>query len=430
MKKKNNNLLYDVHETPPIGKRFVLAFQHVFAMFGATILVPITVNKLAGGNILSVPVTLFASGLGTIIYILCTKGKSPVYLGSSFAFITPMVLAYAKSGQPGVLIGIMGVGLFYVLVALIVKFTGKEWLDKVLSPIVVGPMIMIIGLSLAPTAVSSIGIAEGSALNWKNILVAVVTFLTTAIIALRGKKFLKVIPFLIGILTGYILSVILGIVDFTPVKEAAFFSLPKFVVPFASYKPNFRGLLTILPVALVSIAEHVGDHTVLGTIIDKNLLQDPGLERTLMGDGLATFAAGLIGGPANTTYGENTSVVGMTKVASVSVLKLAALVAMVFAFFGKFTALLETIPSPVLGGVSLLLYGFIAVNGLRVLVENQVDFTDIKNVIVSATMFILGLGGAVITIKSGDASIALSGMSLSAIVGILLNLLLKNEKTA
>lgn len=430
MKKKNNNLLYDVHETPPMGKRFVLAFQHVFAMFGATILVPITVNKLAGGNILSVPVTLFASGVGTLIYILCTRGKSPVYLGSSFAFITPMVLAYDKSGQPGVLIGIMGVGLFYVLVALIVHFTGKDWLDKVLSPIVVGPMIMIIGLSLAPTAVSSIGIAEGSVLNWKNVLVAVVTFLVTAIIALRGKKFLRVIPFLIGILTGYVLSVCLGLVDFTPVKEAAFFSIPKFVVPFASYKPNLRGLLTILPVAIVSIAEHVGDHTVLGTIINKNLLQDPGLDRTLLGDGLATFAAGLIGGPANTTYGENTSVVGMTKVASVNVLKLAAIIAMVFAFFGKFTALLETIPSPVLGGVSLLLYGFIAVNGLRVLVENQVDFTNIKNVIVSATMFILGLGGAVITIKSGDASVALSGMSLAAIIGILLNLLLKEEKAS
>ena len=197
MKKKNNNLLYDVHETPPMGKRFVLAFQHVFAMFGATILVPITVNKLAGGNILSVPVTLFASGVGTLIYILCTRGKSPVYLGSSFAFITPMVLAYDKSGQPGVLIGIMGVGLFYVLVALIVHFTGKDWLDKVLSPIVVGPMIMIIGLSLAPTAVSSIGIAEGSVLNWKNVLVAVVTFLVTAIIALRGKKFLRVIPLIL-----------------------------------------------------------------------------------------------------------------------------------------------------------------------------------------------------------------------------------------
>ncbi len=430
MKKKNNNLLYDVHETPPMGKRFVLAFQHVFAMFGATILVPITVNKLAGGNVLSVPVTLFASGVGTLIYILCTRGKSPVYLGSSFAFITPMVLAYAKSGQPGVLIGIMGVGLFYVLVALIVHFTGKDWLDKVLSPIVVGPMIMIIGLSLAPTAVSSIGIAEGSVLNWKNVLVAVVTFLVTAIIALRGKKFLRVIPFLIGILTGYVLSVCLGLVDFTPVKEAAFFSIPKFVVPFASYKPNLRGLLTILPVAIVSIAEHVGDHTVLGTIINKNLLQDPGLDRTLLGDGLATFTAGLIGGPANTTYGENTSVVGMTKVASVNVLKLAAIIAMVFAFFGKFTALLETIPSPVLGGVSLLLYGFIAVNGLRVLVENQVDFTNIKNVIVSATMFILGLGGAVITIKSGDASVALSGMSLAAIIGILLNLLLKEEKAS
>ncbi len=428
MKKRNSNLLYDVHETPPIGKWIILSLQHVFAMFGATILVPILVNNLAGETVLTIPVALLSSGIGTLIYIICTKGKSPVYLGSSFAFISPMVLAYAKSGQAGILTAIMAVGLVYAIVAIIIKFAGKKWVDKALPPIVVGPMIMIIGLGLAPTAISSIGISATSTANWQNIVVALVPFLTTAIIALRGKKFLQIIPFLIGIGAGYITAVCFGMVNFTVVKEASFFSMPEFVLPFVNYTPNFKAILTIVPVALVTMAEHIGDHTVLGTIIGKDLIKDPGLDRTLLGDGLATFAAGLIGGPANTTYGENTSVVGMTKVASIKVLKLAAAFAIVFAFLGKLTALFSTIPDAVLGGVSLLLYGFIAVNGLRVLVENQVDFTDTKNVIVSATMLTLGLGGAVIAIKSGDFSLAISGMSLAAIIGILLNLLLPKYK--
>ena len=244
----------------------------------------------------------------------------------------------------------------------------------------------------------------------------------------RAKGFIKIIPFLIGIITGYILAIILGLVDFTPVLEASFFSIPNFVIPFASYMPNFSALLTIAPIALVTMAEHIGDHTALGTIIGKDLLKDPGLDRTLLGDGIATFVAGLFGGPANTTYGENTSVVGMTKVASVWVIGLAAIFAICLGFLRKFTALVSTIPNPVLGGVSLLLYGFIAVNGLKVLIQNQIDFGKSKNVVVASSMLVLGLGGAAISIVSGDLSITISGMSLAAIVGILLNLFLPAEK--
>src|SRR5574344_278313 len=227
--KKNNNLLYDIHETPPKGKWIILSLQHVFAMFGATILVPIRVNKLAGGEVLTIPVALFTSGVGTLIYILCTKGKSPVYLGSSFAFITPMVVAYAKCGQAGVLTGIVVVGLICAIVAIMVKFVGKKWLDKALPPVVIGPMIMIIGLGLAPTAISQIGLDGTTAIEWQKIVVVLVTFLTTILVALKGKKFIKVIPFLVGIGAGYITAICFGMVDFTPVKEAAFFSFPKCV---------------------------------------------------------------------------------------------------------------------------------------------------------------------------------------------------------
>lgn len=265
--------------------------------------------------------------------------------------------------------------------------------------------------------------------EWKTVLVAVVSFLVTAVVMTRAKGFLKVIPFLIGIISGYVLAVILGIVDFTPVMEASFFSIPKFVVPFVSYTPNLSALITIAPIALVTLCEHIGDHTSLSNIIRKDLLKEPGLDRTILGDGIATFIAGFLGGPANTTYGENTSVVGMTKVASVWVIGLAAIIAIVIGFLGKFTALVSTIPSAVLGGVSLLLYGFIAVNGLKVLIHNQVDFEDAKNVVVGASMLVLGLGGAAISIVSGDLSVTISGMSLAAVVGILLNLCIPSQKT-
>ncbi len=488
---KSRKLILDVNEKPQLLQWIILAFQHVFAMFGATILVPILVNQAAGGEVLSIPVALVAAGIGTLIYILCTKGKSPVFLGSSFAFIAPIALGYTKGGIGGAMTGVMVVGCIYIIVSIIIRFVGKNWLDKILPTIVIGPMIMIIGLGLASFAVSQIGIVDTApsvpsvsetekteqdseavtqtkelsdeekeglytgtvvnengetkdvkvdymtvnaeknvdkSLKWKGIVVALITFLATAIVMVRGKGFIKIIPFLVGIIVGYIAAICFGLVDFTPVKEAAWFSIPNFKLPFKDYTPDWLVALTIAPIALVTMAEHIGDHTALSTIIGKDLLKNPGLENTLLGDGLATLVAGAIGGPANTTYGENTSVVGMTKIASVWVIGLAAIFAIILGFLGKFTALVTTIPSPVLGGVSLLLYGFIAVNGLKVLIENKMDFGKNKNIIVASSMLVLGLGGAVLSITHGDFSISFSGMSLAAIVGILLSLLLPDEK--
>lgn len=425
--KENNKMLLDVNEKPPILKWILLSLQHVFAMFGATILVPILVNTASGSEVLSIPVALISSGIGTLIYIICTRGKSPVYLGSSFAFISPMIVGFAKSGKSSVFTAIMAVGLVYVLVALIIKLIGKKWINKLLPPIVVGPMIMIIGLSLAPTAVEEIGL-NMEAVPWKNIVVAIVAFLTTGVLAVRGKGFLKVIPFLMGMIAGYIASMILGMVDYSGIVSAKIISKPDFYLPFIHYKLNFGALLTIVPIALVTIAEHIGDHKVLSEIIDKDLIEDPGLDNTLMGDGIATFAAGLIGGPANTTYGENTSVVGMTKVASVWVIGLAAVIAIIFGFLGQLTAIISSIPTPVLGGVAILLYGFISVNGLKILIQNKVDFGNTKNVIVASSMLVLGLGGAAISVVTKNINLSISGMSLAALVGILLNLLIKEEK--
>ena len=425
---EETKLLLKKKKKPTVGKWIVLAIQHVFAMFGATILVPILVNSSAGTEVLTIPVALVTSGIGTLIYILCTKGKSPVYLGSSFAFIAPLAAAYLKGGISGAMTGIMVVGLIYVIFATIIHFIGKDWIHKLLPHVVIGPMIMIIGLGLAPNAISQIGLGTDTQVEWRGVIVALITFLTTAIVMVRGKGFLKIVPFLVGIVIGYIASICFGLVDFTPVAEAAFFSMPNFILPFVNYTPSFSALLTIAPIALVTMAEHIGDHTALSSIIGKDLLKKPGLDRTLLGDGIATFVAGMLGGPANTTYGENTSVVGMTKVASVWVIGLAAIFAICLGFLGKFTALISTIPNAVLGGVSLLLYGFISVNGLKVLIENQIDFGKPKNIVVASTMLVLGLGGAAISIVSGDLSVTISGMSLAAIVGILLNLLLPDEK--
>ena len=422
---EESKMILDVNEKPKIAKWIILAIQHVFAMFGATVLVPILVNSTAGETVLTIPVALVASGIGTLIYILCTKGKSPVYLGSSFAFIAPLAAAYLKGGISGAMTGVMAVGLIYIVVSTIIHFTGKTWLEKLLPRVVIGPMIMVIGLGLAPNAVSQMGLAGGE-FQWEVILVAVSAFLITAIVMTMAKGFLKVIPFLIGIAGGYIVAVIVGLVDFAPVVEAAWFNIPSFVVPFVHYTPNFSALITIAPIALVTMCEHIGDHTSLSNIIGKDLIKEPGLDRTLLGD---AFVAGAIGGPANTTYGENTSVVGLTKVASVWVIGLAAIIAIVIGFLGKFTALVQTIPNAVLGGVSLLLYGFIAVNGLKVLIKNQINFDDPKNVVVASSMLVLGLGGAVISIISGDLAITISGMSLAAVVGILLNLILPAQKS-
>ena len=427
MVEENSNMLLGTGDKPSSLRWILLAVQHVCAMFGATILVPIVVNTTAGANILSIPVALVSSGLGTLIYLVCTRNRSPVYLGSSFAFIAPMVAGYAIGGTGSVFTALMIVGIVYVIISLIIRVTGPGWINKLLPPVVVGPMIMVIGLSLAPTAIQEIGL-DLVTVPWNNLFVAFVAFLMTAIVAVRGRGIQQIIPFLIGIIVGYIVAAFLGMVDFAPVWSAHLIEVPKFYLPFMNYNLNFAAVLTIVPIALVTMVEHVGDHKVLSEIIGRDLIEDPGLQRTLLGDGLATLLAAFLGGPANTTYGENTSVVGMTRVASTYVIGLAAVIAILFAFLGPLTALLTAIPQPVLGGISVLLYGFICVNGLKILIHNQVDFTNTKNVVIAATMLVLGLGGAALSFVYGDLSISISGMSLAAIVGVLLNLLVPEEK--
>ena len=427
MVEENSNMLLGTGDKPSPLRWILLAIQHVCAMFGATILVPIVVNTTAGADILSIPVALVSSGLGTLIYLVCTRNRSPVYLGSSFAFIAPMIAGYAIGGTGSVFTALMVVGIVYIIISLIIRVTGSGWINKLLPPVVVGPMIMVIGLSLAPTAISEIGL-DLTTIPWQNLLVAFISFLATVIVAVRGRGIQQVIPFLIGIIVGYIVAAVLGMVDFTQALTANVIEIPKFYMPFMNYNLNFAAILTIVPIALVTMVEHVGDHKVLSEIIGRDLIEDPGLQRTLLGDGLATFLAVFLGGPANTTYGENTSVVGMTRVASTYVIGLAAIIAIIFAFSGHLTALLTAIPQPVLGGISVLLYGFICVNGLKILINSQVDFNNTKNVVVAATMLVLGLGGAALSIAYGDLSISISGMSLAAIIGVLLNLLVPEEK--
>ena len=417
------DLLLDVDQRPSFGKGILLSFQHVFAMFGATILVPLILG-------MPVSVALFASGVGTLIYMVSTGFKVPVYLGSSFAFITAMSLAMKEMGgdvsaaQTGVIL----TGLIYVLVSTSIRFAGTKWIDKLLPPIVIGPMIIVIGLGLAGSAVTNAGlVADG---NWKNALVAVVTFLIAAFINTKGKGFLRIIPFLFAIIGGYIFAVFLGLVDFTPVLQASWFEIPGFYLPFSTggafkeYNLYFGPeTIAILPIAIVTISEHIGDHTVLSQICGRQFLKDPGLHRTLLGDGIATSVSAFLGGPANTTYGENTGVIGMTRIASVSVIRNAAFIAIALSFLGKFTALISTIPSSVLGGMSILLYGVIASNGLKVLIKERVDFGQMRNLIIASAMLVLGLGGAIL--KLGP--VTLSGTALSAMTGILLNLILPYE---
>lgn len=417
------DLILDVEEKPEFAQGILLSFQHVFAMFGATILVPLILG-------MPVSVALFASGVGTLIYQVATKAKVPVYLGSSFAYITAMATANEAMGGnvSAAQTGVFFVGLIYVVIAGLISVLGTKWIDKVLPPIVIGPMIIVIGLGLANSAVTSAGFVADA--DWRNIVVAIVTFLIAAFINTNGKGFVKIIPFLFAIIGGYILALGLGLVDFTPVLEAKWFELPSFYLPFKtgvfkSYEFYFGPeMIAILPIAVVTIAEHIGDHTVLGQITGRQFLKEPGLKRTLIGDGVATAVSAFIGGPANTTYGENTGVIGMTRVASVSVIRNAALIAIAFSFFGKFTALISTIPNAVLGGMSILLYGVIASNGLKVLIERQVDFGQVRNLIIASSMLVLGLGGAVLDL----GAVNLSGTALAAIVGVVLNLILPKEQ--
>lgn len=447
----NQNLILGANDRPKVGKWLLLSFQHVFAMFGATVLVPL----LTG---LPVSVALFSSGVGTLIYILCTKGKVPIYLGSSFAYITYIISAVAMTGggYGAAMTGIVIVGVIYSIIALFIKLLGVGWLNRLLPPIIVGPMIMVIGLGLSATAITETGLLAPTAANlasnpwagdYRAILVALFTMTFISVIAIKSKGFLKVVPFLVGIAAGYLFAVLISLIpngdypsliNFTPVLDvikdpSQWFSLPKFILlgwkdanlgaGITMTKINFGAAISVIPLAFVTICEHIGDHKVLGKITGQDYMVNPGLHKTLLGDGIATSFAGLIGGPANTSYGENTSVVGITKVGSVWVTGGAAVIAVVLSFFNVFSSLINSIPLSVLGGVCLILYGFIAANGLKTMSDAKVDLTKTRNLIIVSVMLVIGIGGAVLSF----GKFSFSGMALSAIIGILLNSFLPKE---
>lgn len=408
------------------GKLALLGIQHVFAMFGATVLVPM----LTG---MSPAVALFCAGVGTWIFHLCTGRKVPTFLGSSFAFIAAIQGAAqicsdnAEIGTDAYLAalpyatgGIIVAGALYLVLALLVRLVGAERVRSFFPPIVTGPVVTIIGLMLAPSAINNITTQIGTVnvgLNW---LVAAVAIAAIFVTSLFAKGLFKLVPILIGIVVGYVAAICCGMVDFTTIAQAPWLDLPPFFLP----KFDMRAIGLIAPIAIVTFVEHIGDVTASSAVVGKDFIKDPGLHRTLMGDGLATMFAGLVGGPANTTYSENTGVLAATKNYNPLTLEIAACFAILISFLGKFAALITSMPGPVIGGVSIVLYGMIAAVGLRTLVENQVDFTKTRNLLIAAVMLVLGLGAdKAITI----GGVAISGVALAAILGIILNKILPEK---
>lgn len=423
--KDEKQIVLGVKDKPKFTQWLLLSIQHLFAMFGATVLVP----ALTG---MSPAVALVSSGLGTLAFILITRGKVPSYLGSSFAFINPIIAVKALELDPasGVaygsfLVGSFFVGVLYAVVALIIMKAGTNWLMRLLPPVVVGPVIMVIGLGLASTAV---GMATNNAGEYDLdfVLVGLVTLTITIVTAIFTRGFLSVIPVLIGIIGGYLFSLAIGLVSFQPVLDAKWFEVPPFIVPFVDYTPSFswRVFLLMVPVAIVPIAEHIGHQLVLSKVINKDLIADPGLDKSLLGDGVAAIIASLIGGPPNTTYGENIGVLAITRAFSIYLFIGAAIFAILFGFCGKIAAVISSIPAPVMGGVSILLFGIIASSGLRMLVENKVDFGRKRNLIITSVILVIGIGGAAIHI--GQA-FSLEGMALASIIGVLLNQVLPGK---
>lgn len=408
------------------GKLALLGIQHVFAMFGATVLVPM----LTG---MSPAVALFCAGVGTWIFHLCTGRKVPTFLGSSFAFIAAIQGAAqicsdnAEIGTDAYLAalpyatgGIIVAGALYLVLALLVRLVGAERVRSFFPPIVTGPVVTIIGLMLAPSAINNITTQIGTVnvgLNWLVAAIAVAAIFVTSLFA---KGLFKLVPILIGIIVGYVAAICCGMVDFTTIAQAPWLDLPPFFLP----KFDMRAIGLVAPIAIVTFVEHIGDVTASSAVVGKDFIKDPGLHRTLMGDGLATMFAGLVGGPANTTYSENTGVLAATKNYNPLTLEIAACFAILISFLGKFAALITSMPGPVIGGVSIVLYGMIAAVGLRTLVENQVDFTKTRNLLIAAVMLVLGLGAdKAITI----GGVAISGVALAAVLGIILNKILPEK---
>ncbi|MDN6567560.1 MAG: purine/pyrimidine permease, partial [Tetragenococcus halophilus] len=383
---RNPDAILDIKDRPKFLPWIGLSLQHLFTMFGATVLVPILVG-------LDPSIALFSSGVGTLLYILITKGTVPAYLGSSFAFITAIQSLMGSSGYPAVAQGIIYSGIVYLIVAFIIAKAGSDWIDEVLPPIVVGPVIMVIGLGLAQNAAENAMFNEGN-YDAKYFLVALVTLAITIFFNMFLKGFLSLIPILLGIIGGYLFALLVGIVDLEAVKAAPWFQVPDFQFMFVDYNFHFSlaALISMAPIAFVTMTEHMGHLMVLSKTTKRDFFKSPGLKKTLFADGLSTIIAGFIGGPPTTSYGENIGVLAITKVHSVFVLGGAALLAVLFSFVGKISSLIYSIPTPVIGGISFLLFGVIASSGLRILIDNQIDFDKKRNLMITAAVLVIGIG--------------------------------------
>lgn len=408
-----------VNERPALPMSLMLGLQHLFAMFGSTVLVP---------NILGVDpaICLLMNGIGTILYIFICKGKIPAYLGSSFAFIAPasaIITKEAGGGYAEALGGFIVVGLIFTIVALIIAKAGTKWIDVVFPPAAMGAIIAIIGLELVPVAAGMAGWIPKEAgdptwtMNLNTVILSTATLLVTVLGSVLFRGFLRIIPILIGIIFGYVLSIIMGIGKFEGLSDAPFFSWPTVTTP----EFNWVAIATIAPAALVVIAEHIGHLVVTSNIVGKDLSQDPGLHRSLLGNGISTIISGFVGSTPNTTYGENIGVLAITRVFSTFVIGIAAVIAILLSFLGKFSWLIAHIPEAVMGGVSLLLFGVIAASGFRMLIESKVDYSKPSNMFLTTVILVVGLSGVTLTI--GDFQ--MKGMSLATIVGIALSLLFK-----
>lgn len=411
---RNEDAVLDINDRPQAFHWVGLSLQHLFTMFGATVLVPILVGIDPG-------IALVSSGLGTMVYLITTKGKIPAYLGSSFAFIAAMQMLMKSDGYPAIAQGAMTTGLVYLIVSLIIKKIGSDWLDKILPPIVVGPVVMVIGLGLAANAANN-AMYNNNVYDFKYIAVALITLGLTIFYNMFFKGFLGLIPILLGIVSGYLVALAFGIIDLTPIKEAAWFALPNFEVPFVQYEPKLylNAITTMAPIAFVTMTEHIGHLMVLNKLTKRNFFQDPGLSKTLMGDGLAQIVAGFVGGPPVTSYGENIGVLAITRVHSVFVIGGAAVFAVALGFVGKLSALILSIPGPVISGISFVLFGVIAASGLKILIDNKINFDKKKNLLIASVILVIGIGGLVFKVGTFE----LSSMALATVLGIVLNLIL------
>ena len=400
------------------AKKLILGIQHVLAMFGATVLVPF----LTG---LNPSLALLAAGLGTLIFHLVSKRIVPVFLGSSFAFIGALTLVLKQDGIGAVKGGVICAGFVYVFMSIIIKVFGVEKVKSFFPPIITGPIIMVIGLRMSPVALSMSGYSDGK-FEVKSLIIALSVLVTMIVVSILGKSFFKLVPILISVIVGYLVSMCFGIIDFTPIHAANWIGFSKEALSDLTAVPVFRlsSVIAIAPIAFVVFIEHIGDITTNGAVVGKDFFKNPGIHRTMLGDGLATIAAGLIGGPANTTYGENTGVLAVTKVYDPSILRIAACYSIFLSIMGKFGAVLQTVPQPVMGGVSIILFGMIASIGVRTLIDANLDFSHSRNMILSSLILVLGISIDNIVIWN---TVSVSGLAVSALFGVILNKLLPSD---